>query len=398
MMERKKSIIKKILLSLIVIFALMIIKSISSQAFTMGSLDIHGGEGISAGPQPYLFGEYYCIDHSLPLTRTEDGTKNSAKIVHFNRVNGSYYNEQITYEESGTYEVEQSIAAGYLMYTNGVGSKVQFQNVVWTSGVWQGKPGYVNNLSNFTGATITYTGNAMYSRVGAWANFYYNILQVSGNKVLIDTLPTSEDDLRVFVDQSARTYTQGPYMINLVDSSGNILNDRSTEYSNGQTLGDLVRNEILGVNDGCDSFKFCALKRQAATVTYADGSTEENANVIILDENGNELQFPKFGQIFYLQIEIPEGGEHAISTIEPNFYIEYLTKIPGSSIRYYARELQYEITVDKAEEYTDSKCNTDTGRTTTFYTNKTIKELYNEGVNTQEDLKNYLVNLILSQP
>ena len=67
MKKRKISIIIKILFSLLVIVALMILKSSSSEAFMMGSLDSEGGEGLSSAPEPYLFGEYYCVNHSLHL-------------------------------------------------------------------------------------------------------------------------------------------------------------------------------------------------------------------------------------------------------------------------------------------------------------------------------------------
>ena len=136
-------------------------------------------------------------------------------MVYRNRNNGNYYNEEIEYLAKAQPAVEQSIAAGYYAYKLGAGSNKELQNVVWASGQWEGKPGYVNNLSNYTGTTVSAT-NALYDRAEGWANFYYNLLQPSGMRLNIDVLPVSEDDLRIYVDQNARTYTEGPYMLSLI--------------------------------------------------------------------------------------------------------------------------------------------------------------------------------------
>ena len=46
MVERKKSLLKKIVFMLMIIVAFILINSSDSQAFTMGSLDVNGGEGM----------------------------------------------------------------------------------------------------------------------------------------------------------------------------------------------------------------------------------------------------------------------------------------------------------------------------------------------------------------
>ena len=407
MIEKKKSLVKKILFMLMIILAFILVNSSDSQAFTIGSLDIFGGEGITSYPEPYLFGDYYCGNHALPLTRTEDGTKGGRKLVHFNRINGAYYNQQITYSLSETVTIEQSIAGGRLAYESGGGSKAELQTVIWASGQWSGKPGYINNLPNYTGTT-TNASNVIEERAGAWANFYYNILQVSGNKLIIQTSPTNENDIRVYVDQDARTYTQGPYKIDIINSSGAILNDVATEHYTGVTLGTMLTNEILGTNSGCGTFKFAALKRKSANITYADGETFETGKMKILDASGNEIGFPQFGQEFYVEVTIDDGEAHAISTIEPDFYIEYVTKIPGSTGIYYATELQYELDVPIAGEYTKSIFMEDDGRKTTYYSPGTVYDLYyNSGitdvagnavsVKDEPTLRNVLLYLIYQQ-
>ena len=387
MMERKKGLLKKIVFILMIIVAFILINGSDSQAFTMGSLDINGGEGITAGPEAYLFGDYYCIDHSKPLTRTVDGTKGSEKMVYRNRNNGNYYNEEIEYLAKAQPTVEQSIAAGYYAYRLGAGSNKELQNVVWASGQWEGKPGYVNNLSNYTGTTVSAT-NALYDRAEGWANFYYNLLQPSGMRLNIDVLPVSEDDLRIYVDQNARTYTEGPYMINILDSSGNIINNTATEYHSAGTIGNLLYQEISGLNLGSGVFQFAKLNSATATVSYTDGSSDEYTGITILDANGNALAFPKPGEIFYIRVEIPSGESRTVSKIEPHFNVQYITQLPGTVTQYKASILRYEITNDKVGEWTDSYPGETSGDNTVYwYTNQTIKEL---NIYDKEELEKYV--------
>ncbi len=394
MIEKKKSLVKKILFMLMIIIAVILINSTDSQAFIMGSLDIDGGQGITAAPEPYLFGDYFCTNHSLPLVRTEDGTKNSEKVVYINRLNGTYYNEEIYYSSSGQFNIEQSIAAGRIAYQCGAGGASEFQNVVWASGQWSGKSGYVNNLSKYTGTTVSDT-TALYERAEGWANFYYNLLQPSGMTLNIDVQPTSEEDMRVYVDQNARTYTQGPYMISILNSSGADISNTPTEYHSAGTIGNLLYQELSGLNAGCRYFQFAKLNSATATVSYTDGSTEEFSNITILDANGNALAFPKPGEIFYIRIEIPSGESRTVSKIEPHFTVQYLTQIPGTVNEYKASQINYELTVDKASEFTDSVFFSESGRTTTFLTNKSVTELADLNVKTDTQLENHLVAEIL---
>ena len=395
MKKRKISIIIKILFSLLVIVALMILKSSSSEAFMMGSLDSEGGEGLSSAPEPYLFGEYYCVNHSLHLSRTEDGTKNTPTIVYRNRLNGNYYNQKNRYNLYTSVSTEQSIAAGYLAYLLDAGTKVEFQNVVWASGQWQGYNGYVNNLVKYTDNIISSGSNALYDRAEGWANFYYKVLVPSNMQLIIDTQPTTEEDLRIYVDQSNRTYTEGPYMINILDASGQIITNQETSYHSSGTVGNLIYNEICGLNPGCSYFQFCKLNSLTSTVSYTDGRTEEFTNVTILDANGNELQFPKPGEIFYIRIEIPAGETGTVLKIEPHFELHYMTEIPGTTDVYKADTLYYELTIDKMSELTDSTYYSDTNRGQSYLQNKSIEELMNLGVKTENDLKEYLINLLL---
>ena len=393
MIQKSKSIIIKLLICVLAVLALMIIKSGSSQALTIGTLDFEGGEGIPLSPETYLFGDYWCVDHALNLVRTEGNKFNS--IVHINRTNTSYYNESNDYELINTPVTEQSIAAGYLAYLLGAGSNVQFQNVVWASGQWASYGGYVENLINYTGTTISGGSSPLADRAEGWASFYYNYLYPNNGQLLIDVQPTSEDDLRVYVDQNARTYTEGPYMINLLDASGGIATNKSATFHSAGTIGNLLYQEISGLNPGCSYFQFARLNSATATVSYTDGSTDEFANITILDANGGVLTFPKPGEVFYIRVEIPSGETRTVSKIEPHFSVQYLTDIAGQTEQYTARRLYYELKTEKAAEYTDSTINSwDTGRGTEFRTNATIASLLGQ-VNTERDLLSYLDQLIL---
>lgn len=402
MIEKKKKIIIKILIFLSIIgVAILINSSISNAAapstYQVGELDINGGTGISSYPELYLFGQLFCADHGKTLIRTDDGSKGGTSIVHYNRNYAAYYNETITYQPNETYAIEQSIAAGYLTYLLGGGSLKQVQDVVWASGSWANSSGYVKNLYNYTGTTISSGSNAVYERATAWANFYYNVLQKSGGNLNIDVKPTSEEDLHVYVDQNARTYTVGPYMINILDGSGSVISNSTANYHSAGTIGNLIYQELAGLNSGESVFKFMNLESATATVSYTDGSADEYSNITILDANGGVLAFPKPGEVFYIRVEIPSGESRTVSKIEPHFKVNYYTKINGSAYLAKAVALRYELTIDKLLELCDSKFNTakDNDREITFYTNKTIKELMDEGVKTEADLQKYERDLIL---
>ena len=108
MIQKRKSIIIKLLICLIIIGITMLIKGVISNAapslYEVGELDIDGGTGISSYPELYLFGEQFCAYHGMNLIRTEDGGKFSTPIVHYNRNYALYYNETISYQPDETYE------------------------------------------------------------------------------------------------------------------------------------------------------------------------------------------------------------------------------------------------------------------------------------------------------
>ena len=395
--------------------------------FTLGQLDINGGKGISGAPQPYYFGNYYCIDHNTPLTRTKDGTKSAAYLV--KETSGQlsetadgetvdYYNQEIDYNCIRTPKTEQSIAAGYYAYKLGAGTVKEFQNVVWASGQWSGgtsgnmpsaqstnsvtsraggnnaPDGYVDNLYAYGNTTASPGSNEdkLYDRAEGWANFYYKVIVPSGGNVNIDVEPKAESDLKIYVDYTARTYSEGPYTMKLLDSNGSDISNTATEhYGLASTVGDLLYREISGINPGCSYFQFAKLKSATATVTFTDGSTEEYS-IEILDQNGSKLTFPKFGtnNQFYIRINVPSSETRTVAKFEPHISIDYLTEIPGTTYQYQAISTAYEITDDYFKELTSS-----TSEEKGWWTGDTITALENAEVTDAESLKNYLTQKII---
>ena len=343
-----------------------------SADFTMGSINYgttSGGVGMPLNPHPYLFGEFFCINRSLPLVRTDNGVFTGGDpIVNVKKgisatEPGTYYNQQIDYSLTDSPASEQSLTAAYIAYkidqekNLNMGTTLRLvQHVVWSSRQWSGHPGYVENLEyyNPSSSQISYTpgggdsGSAVYERAEAWANFYYNVLQRSGGRVNIVSEPQDEEDLRVYVDQNARTYTQGGYTIDIVDSGNQIISNNPTEFYGGAaTLGELISKEILGVNLGCPLFQFCKLNACTATVTYTDGSSDEFDSFEFLDANGNVIGFPIIGEQFYIRVAIPEGETRTVARIDPHFEIQYLTELNGRAYRYHQSSIEYEFDVDQ---------------------------------------------------
>ena len=66
MIQKRKSIIIKLLICLIIMGITMLIKGVISNAapslYEVGELDIDGGIGITSYPELYLFGEQFCAD------------------------------------------------------------------------------------------------------------------------------------------------------------------------------------------------------------------------------------------------------------------------------------------------------------------------------------------------
>ena len=403
--SKNKNVIVKIIFTIIIATVLMIMAGSSVKAetwdFTMGKMDLFGGEGICVRPHTYLFGDYFCINHGNQLVRSIGGMR----VVYLNRINGNYYNEEIRYSNVDNPKTEQSIAAARYVYEQGQATAPQFQGVVWASGQWAGKKGYVNNLMQYKNDNLYgNASNKAAARGSDWANFYYNLLQESGNnKVNIDVKPKSESDIRVCVNQPDRTFIQGPYEINIVDSSGNVMNNKATQWSTEYSdIGTLVYREIVGQNTGEDIFQFCKITSATVTIRYTDGSTSTktidtastSGSVKILDESGTTIPFPEFGSTFYLGV--PMGSEsRTVENLEMDFKLEYTTEMKGITHKYKSTSIEYEISNDKLKSWANSTLEYTHGNESGWKLEESINTVGTQN-NDSLTLKVYLVSKISS--
>ena len=370
----------------------------------------------------------FCSGSNVKMLYREN--YDSSGVQYANNLPDGYYNQKMNYYlDQGNIETEQSVAAAYKAYdyykTHPYGKtdtqmREMVNIVLWYSEIWgpgnaaayrtsstmpmyrlasvttasastraawgTGYVANVNEARNDPPRTITrrhLTNNIddnIVERAEAWANFYYKILQQSGSKLLINTTPTDEAQVIVDVDYVARTYTQGPYKADIVDSSGNVLTQEKTQdvkffdsrygnalveqgnsYGTGVTLGTLLYNEILGQNLGCDAFQFCRLTDQnalEATVKFSNGETAQY-DVEILDGNNTALavDMPMFGEEYYFRVQIPSTETRTVESITYNFNLSYFTKFEGKSSLYELDTVEYEATDELLEIMVDAESN-----------------------------------------
>lgn len=428
---KNKSIVIKLLFSILIALALMIISnspvkadSQFKDAFPLGTLDIRGGMGITAGPQPYLFGNYFCINHGKTLTRR---VEQYGPVVYKSRNKAGYYNQEINYRKSsGEMDTEQSIAAAYYVYEQQCKEnpdridqyKKDLQDVIWASGQWatindinnnkKANEAYEANLLEYNKDDHVYAkdGNPILSRAQDWANFYYELLKNANKeatKIGIDVhKPETEDSVRVLVDQEDRTYVQGPYSINLTDEDGHIMNNVKTQYTKPATdLGTLIYNEILGKNIGEEYFQFCQLDTATVSLSYVNGGTPEvkpidtqkenkNSDIVLLDASGNPIQFPKFGEEFYIKVRLP-SETRTLEKIEMDFKLKYMTNMQGTTVQYEADWLEYEIENEPLKAWTESSKGATDNNESFWQTNATVAKT---GATSTNTLKIYLLTKI----
>ena len=126
--------------------------------------------------------------------------------------------------------------------------------------------------------------------------------------------------------------------------------------------------------------------------------TRKLPNITILDANGGVLPFPKPGEIFYIRIEVPEGESRTVERIEPNFNVQYLTEIPGSTYRYDATTIRFELYKENNQKWLDTYA-ASTDRNIATITMNTIKEILEEHpeVVDTDSVKQYLIDTIIEK-
>ena len=284
----KKSKKLKILLMMII---MTIVLSLSESVFGFslpGSLS-----------HPYLYDEYlFCRNHNKSYSlQNITGMDKSTRLVN--------------YDEEGEQSLEQSLAFGvYTAIETNNWDTDKIQEILWSTRQFQGLPNYIEMLTDYTGNTTSPTSSdPLIARSNQYAQFYYGILN-GGNKL---QLTTEKNDSKVLVDQTDKTYTVGPYKIDIK------VGDLKDPIKDAKTI---LYNELAGINaqkyPGTPSFA-------TYSITGLDGT-----NIKFLDKSGKEIKFPNWGEDFYIKYT-PNNG---ITQINPKVTVNYVKNLVGKVILY----------------------------------------------------------------
>ncbi len=278
----------KILLMIIII---TLILSIGKSVF---------GLSISPTPaEPYLYDQYlFCINHTKGYSiQNLPGMNKSTRVIEYN--------------EGDVVELEQSVAfAIYTAIQSGNWDSELIQDIIWSSDQF-------NGLSNFAKMLIEYTGNttsatsakAVEARSNQFAQFYYGILNGS-NKI---KFTTETSNSKVLVDQNDKTYTVGPYKIDVETA------ELTDAIKDAKTI---LYNELAGINAA----------NYPNTVPFAsyEISGIDGTNIQFIDRSGNVIIFPNWGEDFYIRYN-PTSG---VNTINPKITVNYISKAIGKGMHY----------------------------------------------------------------
>ncbi len=282
----------------------------------------------STPSEPYEFNPYFfCINKGQGL-----GIKDVTGIDLSSRL--------LEYESKETKKAEQSIA--YAFYTASQlnnWDEVTIQKVVWASDQFKGLPNFVQVLLNYKGYTTSPTSSsAIEARSNQYAQFYYGILN-GGNKM---SFTTETNNSKVLVDQDAKTYTVGPYKVD-VNTPGlsNAVKDAKT----------ILYNELSGINS----------KNYPGTTPFATYEITglDGTNIHFIDKSGNTIEFPNWGEEFYIRYNPTTG----ITKINPRIKIKYQSRVDCDITVYAGKKETFKGTVEglwvkeddfKAEDYVGS--------------------------------------------
>ncbi len=170
-----------------------------------------------------------------------------------------------------------------------------------------------------------------------WANFAYQALQ-GGGLHLIDQ--TSASNIKIMVDQNAKTYTVGPYKIDITNGDNGYVGGTGSG-----TMRDLVYSEITGVAEFCQgSF--------SANVKFQGGGSK-SSGVQVLDSGGSPISFPRFGQEFYVRYTTTLT-EDIVEYITPSVSINYWTKFGGSFVTHKSTSMEFKMMQDNCSYLRDA--------------------------------------------
>lgn len=278
----------KILLMMIV---MAIILSISSTVF--------GFSFPASLSHPYLYDNYlFCRNHNKSYS-----IQNVPGLIKSTRY--------IEYGEAGEIELEQSLAfAVYTASKMGNWNPDKIQEILWSTRQFKDLSSYIEMLDDYTGNTTSWaSSDVLEARSNQYAQFYYGIL--NGGKNMEFTTETK--DSKVLVDQTDKTYTVGPYKIDV--KTGNL----TDSVKNAKTI---LYNELAGINEQ-------EYPNAPAFATY-EITGLEGKNIKFLDKSGKEIKFPNWGEDFYIRYN-PTNG---VTTINPKIVINYIKKVTGRAVLY----------------------------------------------------------------
>ena len=283
---RKSRNIKALLMIMIMAIVLSIGSSVFGFSFS-GSLK-----------HPYLYDDHLlCRNHN-----------NSYSVQNVPGMDKS--TRSLNYDNVGEEELEQSLAfAVYTAVQSENWDCDALQEVLWSTRQFKDYPKYIEMLEDYTGNTTSPTSkNAIIARSNQFGQFYYGILK--GDQKL--KLEAETKDSKVLVDQIDETYTVGPYKIDIKTDNltGAVKNAKTILY-----------NELAGIN----------AKKYPNTPEFAKCSISglDGTNIKFLDKSGKEIQFPNWGEDFYIRY-----NPNSDTTVHPKITIDYIKQVKGKSVLY----------------------------------------------------------------
>lgn len=296
-MKNKKTF--KILFSLLMILLFVLISKSSNsvQAYNVGDTVWFYRSASGSFAEAYLMrGQWtaYCREHGKALGGLIkiNNNKNLQKLptaMGFTKATGPMHIEPAT---------------GYAYYCGATGEDLQ--DVMWYSKKWTG------GANSVVGASSSENNISIPARYREYGDVYYNIIKpamnngVYYNNTLFTLTNTSDNDVKVFVNQQNGKYIAGPYKIALNSS---VSSSAAKFY---------LYNELINWRN--QSKPYAKFDINNGGLTGINGSGYR-----FLDANGNEIQFPDFinSNPFYIEFTPNNGGN--IQTVgTPSIKIQLL--------------------------------------------------------------------------
>lgn len=199
---------------------------------------------------------------------------------------------------------------------------------------------------------------------------------------------TKEEDLMVLVDQVDKTYTVGPYTLNLnIDKASNegLSDEAKKEFTTAESI---LYNELT-------SYK----KDDGTIVSGNTGWTDENKfayreaiedmfgkDAILVDKDGKEILWPNFDQDnlmegrteqFFVRFK-PDNDGQIFECGHPNLKIQYINDFSGKIYRYQLQEVEGDVKIGETKTLEGKKSLKD-------YAYEAFEEWYQDNITVAHD-------------